>query len=578
MAGIGMKQGTVILAFFLALLTQALGGAYTIYSTYIPVPATADGTTNGDTSASSTNSIHLDANVYVPDGVVAPAPAVVVVHGFAETKTTTTIVTLAEDFAAAGYVVVTPTVRGFGNSDGLVSLVGPNEVNDLKTIILAMQTGSIGDAPAIAIPVTNASKFGVMGPSYGGGHTFEIMRTHVAGLTAVIPIIGWTDLYQALAPNDVPKLTYSLGLFATGFNFENPNYAPVMFDWLRDILNGTPEQTRQGDPESNIDWRSVIFNPSELTVPAFVIQGWDDDLFPAEQALQLTQTDNSIPFLKLYIGGLGHPPASLSITGNEGVYLRAQAVRWFDQWLKGIDTGITNEPPITLAPENTTNWSSSALIQVRSLPLSGTVTNTYFLNGSTLSTVSPPAKAKIKKLPPTTGFLFVLRPLLNAVGADDNTLIESIFSVNAILNSGATSILDSKIFTKADGGANRAQFTSATLPADLNVVGAPSCHLIVSATKSNAWYYVQILEHTPKGKTQLITRGAFKDHTANPSTPHAIDFSTFTVNHTFQARSQILFRVSSRDYPFFLPNLDQPTVTIYRDAVNTSTVSLPVAP
>jgi len=35
-------------------------------------------------------------------------------------------------------------------------------------------------------------------------------------LTAVIPIIGWTDLYQALAPNDVPKLTYSLGLFATG--------------------------------------------------------------------------------------------------------------------------------------------------------------------------------------------------------------------------------------------------------------------------------------------------------------------------------------------------------------------------
>jgi predicted acyl esterase len=97
---------------------------------------------------------------------------VVVVHGFAETKSTPTIVTFAEDFAAAGYVVVTPTVRGFGNSDGSVSLVGPNEVNDLKTIILAMQTGSIGDAPAIAIPVTSASKFGVIGPSYGGGHTW----------------------------------------------------------------------------------------------------------------------------------------------------------------------------------------------------------------------------------------------------------------------------------------------------------------------------------------------------------------------------------------------------------------------
>ena len=89
---------------------------------------------------------------------------------------------------------------------------------------------------------------------------------------------------------------------------------------------------------------------------------------------------------------------------------------------------------------------------------------------------------------------------------------------------------------------------------------------------------MQILEHTAKGKTQLITRGAFKDHTANPSTPHAIDFSTFTMNHTFPAGSEILFRVSSRDYPFFLPNLNQPTVTIYRDAVNTSTLSLPIAP
>jgi hypothetical protein len=50
------------------------------------------------------------------------------------------------------------------------------------------------------------------------------------------------------------------------------------------------------------------------------------------------------------------------------------------------------------------------------------------------------------------------------------------------------------------------------------------------------------------------------------------------VNHTFRAGSQIFFQITSRDYPFFLPNLSQPTVKIYRDAVNTSTVSLPVAP
>src|SRR5271166_6177989 len=99
-----MKQGRLIFVFVSALATQALGGTYSIYSTRIPVPASADGMTNGDTVSSSTNSIHLDANVYVPDGVVAPAPAVVVIHGFGETKSTATIVTFAEDLATAGYV------------------------------------------------------------------------------------------------------------------------------------------------------------------------------------------------------------------------------------------------------------------------------------------------------------------------------------------------------------------------------------------------------------------------------------------------------------------------------------------
>jgi predicted acyl esterase len=573
-----MKQAGLIFVFALALLNHAWGGTFTIHSTRISVPASADGLADGETSASSTNLISLDANVYIPDGVAAPAPAVVVVHGFAESKSTLAIVAFAEDFAAAGYVVVTPSVRGFGNSDGMVSLVGPNEINDLKSIILAMQAGSIGDTPAVAIPVTSQSKFGVMGDSYGGGHTFEIMRAHVPGLTAVIPIIGWTDLYQALAPNDVPKLTYTLGLFAGGFDVRDPNYAPVMFDWLRDVLGGTPEKTRAGDAENNIDWRSVVFNPQDLTVPAFIIQGWQDDLFPAEQALLLSQTNNSIPFLKLYIGGLGHPPASSNVTDGEGSFLQAQVVRWFDQWLKGIDNGITNEPPVTFAPENTANWSSNALVQSDTLPLSGTITNTYFLNGKILSTTSPATTVNPKKLSPSTGFLFALTPLLHAVGADDNTLIDSIISVNAILNSGATSILDSKIFTKADSNAQKVRFTGAALPATLNVVGTPQCHLIVSASRSNAYYYAQILEKPAKGKTLLVTRGAFKDHTSSPSTPHVIDFPIFSVNHTFQVGSEILFQITSRDYPFFLPNLDQPAAKIFDDATRASTISLPVAP
>ncbi len=573
-----MKRTGMVCVIFMALSMQVFGASFSKQATRIRVPASADGTTNGDTVVTGNNFIHLDANVYVPQGLASPAPVIVIVHGFGETKSDSRITTLATDFATAGYVVITPTVRGFGNSDGTVSLVGPNEVNDLKTIILAMQTGTIGDSPAIDIPVTSASKFGVMGPSYGGGHTFEILRAHVNGVTAALPIIGWTDLYQALAPNDVPKLTYSLGLFASGYEPTNPNYSPVMFDWLRDILKGEPEKTRTGDPEHNIDWRSVIFNASELNVPTFIIQGWQDDLFPAEQAINLAHTNNSIPFLKLYVGGLGHPPASLNITGDEGVYLRSQAVRWFDQWLKGVDTGILTEPPVTIAPEDTKEWSLGALIQTNDIPMAGTVTNTYFFNGVLLSPTKPATAAKFKKLPPTTRFLFVLDPLLHAVGADNSGFINEVFSVNAIFNSNVGDILDEKVFTKQDTGARNARFLSSTLPSDLHVVGIPQMNLTVSANHKNAYYYVQILERIKKGKTQLITRGAFKDHATDPSIPHTISFSLFAMNHVFQEGGQISLLITSRDYPFFLPNIDQPTVKIYRDHVNSSSISLPIAP
>src|SRR2546428_2461701 len=157
---------------FRCILATAGGATFTMHSTLIRVPAAATGTTNGDTSATTTNTIQLDANVYIPDGATSPAPVIVVLHGFGGSKDYSKTVLLAEDFASAGYVVLAPSVRGVGNSEGKVTLAGPNEVNDLKTIILAMQTGSIGDSPAVAIPVSASSSFGVTGASYGGGHSF----------------------------------------------------------------------------------------------------------------------------------------------------------------------------------------------------------------------------------------------------------------------------------------------------------------------------------------------------------------------------------------------------------------------
>jgi predicted acyl esterase len=100
----------------------------------------------------------------------------------------------------------------------------------------------------------------------------------------------------------------------------------------------------------------------------------------------------------------------------------------------------------------------------------------------------------------------------------------------------------------------------------------------VAAKKPGAYYLVQLEERTSAGEAKLVSRGAFKDTAQDSKNPHAIEFSPFAVNHLFQAGHQIKLRIASRDYPFFLPNLDQPKAKIYFDAEHPSALVLPVAP
>lgn len=554
--------------------STAFAGTFTTAETSIAVPEKADCTPMGDTTPLGATTLNLDARVYIPDGVAAPAPVIVVIPPYGGSKNSTLAITVAQDFAAQGYVVLTPTPRGFGNSDGLVTFAGPNEINDLKTIILAMQNGTIGNSPAVPIPVSGASKFGVTGASYGGGQSFELLRTHVAGLTAAAPIIGWTDLYQALSPNSVTKFSYTVGLFASGFDPQNPNYDDLMFDRFRNFLGGQPEDARTGDC-SSINWRSVILNPVQLSVPVFVIQGWRDWLFPAEQAISLFQASTNIPFFKLYVGGLGHAPARSDLDTAEAIYLRTQLIRWFDHWLKGIDNGIAAEPRLTVAPEHTGEWSEAALITSNTYPLPNSSTRTYVLNGSTLSTTGPGGRAS--QLRPNRFGPAVLAPIQNALGGNNNTLITAVAAANLLINNGAD-VLDPRVVTGLDGDANSVGFTSPPLAQPLHVVGIPQLTLFVSSDRRDAYYYVQLVERLPNGTTHLVTRSAFKDSSGGFRKTHPVNFSLFGVNHVFRAGSRIRLRVTSRDFPFFLPNLNQGTVKIFHSTRFRSTVTLPVVP
>src|SRR5690349_19662666 len=68
--------------------------------------------------------IDLDTTLYVPDNAspAHPQPTILMTHGFGLSKDAAEVVSTARFFAANGYVVLTFTSSGFGESGGCITL------------------------------------------------------------------------------------------------------------------------------------------------------------------------------------------------------------------------------------------------------------------------------------------------------------------------------------------------------------------------------------------------------------------------------------------------------------------------
>ena len=134
----------------------------------------------------------LDATLYLPPQT--PAPAVIMAHGFGGSKQS--VATDAQDLARDGFVVLAYSARGFGASTGQIALDSLDyEIPDGRAVVdwLASQPEVIKDGPG-------DPRVGVTGGSYGGALSLMLAGTDKR-IDAVVPLITWNDLSQALFPN-----------------------------------------------------------------------------------------------------------------------------------------------------------------------------------------------------------------------------------------------------------------------------------------------------------------------------------------------------------------------------------------
>ncbi|MBP6017130.1 MAG: CocE/NonD family hydrolase [Candidatus Promineofilum sp.] len=284
----------------------------------------------------------LAARVWLPeDAERAPVPALFEFIPYRKSDGTTLRDSLRQPyFAGHGYAVLRVDMRGSGDSDGV--LYDEYTVQELDDAAAAIAW--------IARQAWCDGQVGMMGISWGGFNSLQVAARRPPALKAVL-VIGFTDNRYA---DDVhymggcvitsQMLSWSSVMFAYNALPPDPRWVGERWrDMWAERLEKSPPFVEAWLEHQTHDsyWKhgSVGEDYAAIQVPVYAVGGWADSY------------NNSVPRL---LAGLSVPRKGLigpwahtfpEMGGPEpAIGFLQDSLRWWDHWLKGIDTGIMDEP------------------------------------------------------------------------------------------------------------------------------------------------------------------------------------------------------------------------------------------
>jgi putative CocE/NonD family hydrolase len=317
-----------------------------------------------NTASRSAQVITMDDGVRLSAAVMLPAdeagnevsgsfPTIVTITGY--NSGAGAIGGLNAHFVQRGYVHVSVDVRGTGGSEGTWMAFDEREKADYPLILdwVAEQD------------FCNGCDIGTWGPSFMGITQMFLGAQQHPNHKAMFPIVPMGDAYRdivfaggsvntAFIPLWMGIVT-GLGLPQTGA-FDNPEMSLSAFlstllgvtqfqlPVILDAVIGAEDVAYDGD-----FWRtrSTIYTADQIRIPVFVVGGLQDIFQRGEPLLYEVLKQNTEA--KLLIGPWAH------IGGSTGAGLPADgvpslnniALQWFDQHLKGMDSGASAQPDVT---------------------------------------------------------------------------------------------------------------------------------------------------------------------------------------------------------------------------------------
>jgi len=172
------------------------------------------------------------------------------------------------------------------------------------------------------------TSIGALGISLGGGAVWNAASAGVP-FKAIVPIITWTNLATALAPQGLSKS--GLVQLLAGLVPES-RWDPELLAAKSSLVTSTNMAAVNALAAS----RSAAGKLASIATPALMIQGRRDFLFDVDQALAAFRALKGPK--RVYLGQIGHAPGSSAPA--DSAYMFGLAVKWFDRFLKGTQNGV----------------------------------------------------------------------------------------------------------------------------------------------------------------------------------------------------------------------------------------------
>lgn len=285
----------------------------------------------------------LAARIWMPEGAKAqPVPAILEYIPYRKNdKTLERDHARAPWLAARGYAYVRVDLRGTGESEGVMT----DEYTEIELQDGCDVIAWIADQPWCDGGV------GIVGISWGGFNGLQLAALQPPALKAVVSICSTDDRYA----DDIhymggtllcDQLSWASVMF--GINTLPPDPVHVGDRWREMwkarlegsglwLKNWLEHQTRDAF------WKhgSICEDYSDIKIPVYAVSGWADGYCRTVFRL----VENLPGPVKGIVGPWAHRYPHVGAPGPAIDWL-SEETRWWDQWLKGQDTDIMDEPPL----------------------------------------------------------------------------------------------------------------------------------------------------------------------------------------------------------------------------------------